>query len=114
MNRLIGIKIKELRKEQNYSQEEVADMLNISQATYSRIENGSTSAWINYIDRLSDLYKIAIDDFLKLDKIIPQNQSEEDGLMNRLIEQYETRLKEKDILIRDLNYRIDKLINKIN
>ncbi|WP_157358342.1 helix-turn-helix domain-containing protein [Winogradskyella sp. J14-2] len=30
MNRLIGIKIKKLRTDQNYSQEEVADMLNVS------------------------------------------------------------------------------------
>lgn len=114
MNRLIGIKVKKLRKERNYSQEEVADMLNVSQATYSRIENGSTSAWVNYINILSDLYKITIDDFLKLEEIIPQNQSEEDRLINNLIEQYETRLKEKDRLIRDLHLKIDKLINKIN
>jgi transcriptional regulator with XRE-family HTH domain len=113
MNRLIGIKIKELRTKQNYSQEEVADILNVSQSTYSRIENGSTSAWINYIDRLSDLYNIAIDDFLKLDRVIPQNKFEEDNLINRLIEQYETRLKEKDNLIRDLNQRIDELLRKL-
>ena len=113
MNRLIGIKIKELRKEQNYSQEEVADMLNVSQATYSRIENGSTSSWINYIDKLSDLYNIAIDDFLKLESIISKDQSEEDSLVNKLIEQYETRLQEKDIQIRDLNHRVDELLKKL-
>lgn len=38
----IGFKLKNLREFNNYSQDYLAKILNISQAAYSKIENGST------------------------------------------------------------------------
>jgi transcriptional regulator with XRE-family HTH domain len=113
MNRLIGVKVKELRQSHNYSQEEVADMLNVSQATYSRIENGSSSAWVNYLDRLSSIYNIQSDEFLRLEEILPKSANQDSDLVNKIIEQYEIRIVEKDKIIDDLRKKMDILIRKL-
>jgi len=39
MNSLIGTRIKNLRREKGFSQEQTADYLLISQSAYARIEN---------------------------------------------------------------------------
>ncbi|MFC6246349.1 helix-turn-helix transcriptional regulator [Flavobacterium psychroterrae] len=42
MNVVVGNKLKELRKNRNLSQEQVADYLTISQSAYARIESGES------------------------------------------------------------------------
>lgn len=37
-------KLKQLREQKNYTQEEIADLLNMSQSAYARMENGKTNA----------------------------------------------------------------------
>lgn len=66
MNKKIGYKIKRKREEKNFSQEAMAEMLDISQKSYSNIENGKNSS-IN-TDRLlkiSEILEIDILDFFK-------------------------------------------------
>ena len=50
-----GVKIRKIREQMEFSQEYMADRLNISQKTYSYIENGRTRL---YIDRLEKICKI--------------------------------------------------------
>ncbi len=57
-------KIINLRKINNYSQEEIAKFLNIGQTTYSRYENLQTLPDIFIIQKLASLYKISIDELM--------------------------------------------------
>lgn len=109
MNTLVGKKIRTLRKQKGLSQEQVADHLHISQSTYARIESGESCSWANYITPISDLFGIPPEELLKneivrVDKIETNNGAiYNTGIINqlseKLIEQYEQRLKEKDIII---------------
>ena len=49
----IGDKIREIRERQGYSQEQLAELMEINRATLSKIENGKFAITIDY------LYKIA-------------------------------------------------------
>lgn len=64
----VCLKLKELRKKHNYSQLDVADLLNIEQNTYSRLESGKTKIDIERLQKIADLYKIPIDEFLSTSK----------------------------------------------
>lgn len=56
--------IKKLRKEHQWTQEEVAGMLGVSRVTYNLIENGKTP-WDPYIENLQDIFDVS---FSAIDK----------------------------------------------
>lgn len=60
-NTLSVMKLKELRKENNLTQKELADYLNIKQNTYSQYENGQRQVPIEVLLRLADYYKVSVD-----------------------------------------------------
>lgn len=53
--------IEQLRKRHKKSQQEIANMLQISQASYQKYENGSTEPNINRLKQLADYYNVSID-----------------------------------------------------
>ncbi len=121
MNTLVGSKIRSLRKKRGLTQEEVADYLHISQPTYARIENGETNSWVTYIKPISELFDIQPEELLKQENIIISNNQQGGASTNgyvinqlseKLIEQYEKRIAEKDKLISELKNKLD-ISNKI-
>ena len=56
MNKKIGARLKKLRKESNYTQEQIANYLEINQGQLSKIENGNRTLNLSLLDKLSSLY----------------------------------------------------------
>ncbi|WP_445749781.1 helix-turn-helix transcriptional regulator [Polaribacter sp.] len=121
MNTTIANKLKRLRKQHGYSQEQVADHLHITQSTYGRMENGETNSWVSYIESICKLYNIEPKDLLQPDNVVINNIKDTKGaifnngtinfLSEKLVELYENRLKEKDALIDELKNRIKQDTN---
>ena len=61
----IALRIKKLRKDKKFSQTFVAQILSITQAAYSRIENSTNRIIAEHIIELSSLYKVTTDYILK-------------------------------------------------
>ncbi len=61
------MKLKELREENNVSQKEIADFLNIKQNTYSQYETGKRQLPVDVLIKLSKFYKISTDYILGLE-----------------------------------------------
>lgn len=59
-------RIKDLREDHDMSQSEVAKLLNVSQPTYSRYENGRLDVPSEILIALSKLYKVSVDYLLGL------------------------------------------------
>lgn len=49
----LGKSIKELREKKGYSQEQLADIMNISRSTISKIESGKFNMSVDYIAKFS-------------------------------------------------------------
>lgn len=64
MNKVIGSKIFELRKLKGWSQEQVADSLQISQSAYARIERGESNSWANHLVTISNLFEISPEELI--------------------------------------------------
>lgn len=56
-------KIKEFRKENGLTQEQVADLLGVSQSTYYRLESGIGEMWGIYLTRLCKIFQVKTSDF---------------------------------------------------
>jgi transcriptional regulator with XRE-family HTH domain len=61
----LPIKIRTLRSVFGYSQEFIAFHLGISQAAYSKKENGQTQPSLNHLDQLAILYGVSLSDLLQ-------------------------------------------------
>ena len=118
MNEIVGEKIKNLRKSRNLSQEEVAEFIHVSQSTYARIESGASNSWAGYILPLCELFGIQPEELLKTDHIVINNNNTScqysggyvvNQLSEKLVEQYEKRLAEKDSLISYLQKELEEL-----
>lgn len=56
-----GLKIKELRKQKKYSQEQLANLVAINKSYISKIENGKTEVSLEIINKLANALEIEID-----------------------------------------------------
>lgn len=110
----IGKKLRTLRAEKGFTQEKMADLLKIPQATYSNLENNKGKLDLKLIEKIASIYEIDVIDILKEDGLTFYNQKNKGGnnglvinqLSEKLIEQYEIRLREKDEIIAELRARL--------
>lgn len=58
-------KLQKLRKDKGLSQEQLAELLDVSRQSVSKWESGQTYPEINKLIILSDLFKITLDDLVK-------------------------------------------------
>ena len=54
-------RIRNLREGNNYTQKKLADLLHVSQATYSRYESGALDIPIQALITLADFYNVSVD-----------------------------------------------------
>ena len=110
MNIQIGSKIRRLRENKGFSQEEMAERLQISRSAYSRIESGETNSWVNHIQKLCENLDVKPEDFfINSDNNINTNQDNASAvqtnthhdthitinqLPEKVIELYEERIRE--------------------
>ena len=115
-----------LRESQDYSQEYVADVLNINQKTYSNLESGKSKLTVDRIQQLADLYHVKPDYFLSEDlPVINYNSGPNShggnfetynnniGDLEFIKSVYEKMLQEKNNTISNLENQIEKLTSII-
>ena len=104
-----GNRLKTLRTQKRLKTLELAEKINISESTYRRYERNEIAPDLNIITKIAEIAEIAVSDLLSDDKIIFNNQqsggtSNNALIMNqhseKVIEQFEIRIKEKDELIK--------------
>ncbi|WP_041779194.1 MULTISPECIES: helix-turn-helix domain-containing protein [Belliella] len=112
--------IRILRESRDFSQEYVANVLDINQKTYSNLESGKTKLTLERIQQLAEFYHVKPDYFLSEDlpiinyntgeysrSIISTNKYHEGKNDNS--EFYERIIKEKDIQIGNLIKELESL-----
>jgi len=60
----IGNRLKEIREERKLNQSEMADLLNLSSSSYSRIERGESSVDIMQVAEIAEKLGVSASDFL--------------------------------------------------
>lgn len=111
----LGEKLKKARIHKNFTQEYLAEVLNISQKTYSNFENDKTKPDFHQVEGIAKVLEVSVLDFLSGDSItINSTNGDHSGfiyqnqLPEKLIEQYEQRLKDKDAEIGFLRQLLGK------
>ncbi|WP_026968027.1 helix-turn-helix domain-containing protein [Algoriphagus terrigena] len=115
-----------LRESNDYSQEYVANVLDITQKTYSNLESGKSKLTVERIHQLADLYHVKPDYFLSEELPVinyntgPNSHGGNFETYNNNIGQlefvksvYEKMLQEKNQTISNLEIQIEKLTSII-
>ncbi|MGB6092996.1 MAG: helix-turn-helix domain-containing protein [Moheibacter sp.] len=118
----IGAQLKKAREEKKFSQQEIANLLDISQKTISNIESDKSNPTIKQLSKLSEVYQLNILELLSKEGITfnqHNREVENNGIIQnyhlpeKLIEQYKQRIKEKDDFIEILKKKSTNLIHKL-
>lgn len=111
----LGEKLKKARINKNFTQEYLAEVLNVSQKTYSNFENDKSKPDFSQVEHIAKALEVSVLDFLSGDNItINSTNGDHSGfiyqtqLPEKLIEQYEKRLQDKDAEIAYLRQLLDK------
>lgn len=97
----LGDKLKKARIGKNLTQEYLAEVLNVSQKTYSNFENDKSKPAFAQVEDIAKVLDVSVLDFLSGDSVtINSTNGDHSGfiyqnqLPEKLIEQYEERIKE--------------------
>ncbi len=92
----LGEKLKKARINKNFTQEYLAEVLNVSQKTYSNFENDKSKPDFSQVEHIAKALEVSVLDFLSGDNItINSTNGDHSGfiyqtqLPEKLIEQYE-------------------------
>lgn len=122
-NKRLGNKLRMLREVHNYTQEYIANILDVAPNTYSLMEKGQAQFTIDRIEKLADFYKMDISDLLKLnDQTIIHHISHSSGICSETVNVHNNGLSEeerslyKDTIKRleEQNDKLMKLIDKLS
>lgn len=97
---VIGIKIKKIRELKNFTQEYMAEKLQMSQSNYSRIENNELDLPFSKLQQIADILEIGITDLIEFDaKYFFNNVHAQtiNGNINHTISSNEKKLYEEQI-----------------
>ena len=81
----IGEKIYNLRKKKNLSQEELANILNVSRQSISKWETGESTPDLDKIVPLCNFFEISTDEFLKGNSIVYERKLKEEKKKNKAL-----------------------------
>ena len=73
INKNLGERIKVLREEHGFTQQEIADKLEILQGTYANYERGARGIPLNTLKKLCSMYGVRVDDFINEDRLVLEN-----------------------------------------
>lgn len=65
---IVGEKIKKIRELRNFTQEYMADRLEMTQAGYSKIERGQTDLSMSKLDEIAKVLEVRVEDILLFDQ----------------------------------------------
>jgi transcriptional regulator with XRE-family HTH domain len=115
----IGDKLRKLRAHKGYSQEYMAETLEISQKTYSNMENDKSSISIENLKKIAEEFNVDLLELLSDRKVIVQYNTANDsstfnGVVNNniseeLIIQLKERIEDLKIIISEKSTKISQL-----
>ena len=66
MNEKLGSRIKALRNANNYTQEQVADMIGVSRQKYARIESGANNITLDILSKVAEVLGVTVGDITRV------------------------------------------------
>ena len=103
----LGKKIRLLRHQKGWSQEEVAKRLDISIPAFSKIETGITDINLSRLEQISSLFEMSVVQLLTF------NETEQDQKIASELENVNKKLMDREIEVIDLQKKVIELFEEL-
>lgn len=80
----LGTTLKKVREARGLSQKELAGLMDMAQAQYSRIENSKTDPSFSVVAKIADALELSLSDFFRADEIFNEVNSQDKTLLEKL------------------------------
>lgn len=104
----LGKKIRLLRHQKGWSQEDVAKRLDISIPAFSKIETGITDVNLSRLNQISKLFG------LSLVQLLSTSNSEEDRQVQEELDELNRRLQEREVEVIELQKKVIELYEQLH
>lgn len=104
-----GLNIKRLREEKSYTQQQMAELINMHRSNYSKIESGQREISIEALDKIAKHFGLTIDQIVHMDGNIPKEETIQDKTTQeqlRLLQELEP--DEKNVVIKMIDTFLTK------
>lgn len=81
---MLGKTLKQVREVKGLSQKELAGLMDMAQAQYSRIESGKTDPSFSVVVKITNALNISLSEFFKAEDIFAETNSYDKTLMEKL------------------------------
>ena len=105
----VGLNIKRLREEKGYTQQQIAELINMHRSNYSKIESGQREISIDALDKIAKHFGMTIDQIVHMDGDVPKEVTIEDKTdleQLRLLQELEP--EEKNMVIKMIDTFLTK------
>lgn len=99
---MIGDRLTKLRKNRNWTQEDVARRLEMPRSTYSNYESGKREPDFDTAQRLAELFEVSFD------YLLGRTDDRQTDPVEKLIEYLEAELTDEEIIER-MNFKVDDI-----
>ena len=103
----LGKKIRLLRHQKGWSQEDVAKRLDISIPAFSKIETGITDINLSRLEQISNLFEMTVVQLLTF------NEAEQDQKFQNELEMVNKKLMDRETEVIDLQKKVIKLFEEL-
>ncbi|GEM_PF-988288 len=100
----ISNKLRVLRNKKGYSQQEVADKLEISKSKYCRMENNETTLDLNELENIFKIYNVSAEFFFNIKFPLVQTVS----FPKKILDELEMTIKQNEVITDDWNLNREK------
>ncbi|RRN76742.1 XRE family transcriptional regulator [Pseudoxanthomonas sp. SGD-10] len=105
--KLLGKKIRLLRHQRGWSQEDVSKQLDISIPAFSKIETGITDVNLSRLEQISSLFNMSVV------QLLTYNDPEQEVKYNTELEDANKKLRERDSEVIELQRKVIELYEEI-
>ena len=110
-----ALRIKKIREHRNYTQQFMADSLELSQNAYCKIENGTTKLTVDRLEEIATLLDVPVESILSCDKqtFNIQNNDRLYGHIENLYEANKELLEKQVALLQEQNAILLKTVEAL-
>ncbi|MGV8131405.1 MAG: helix-turn-helix domain-containing protein [Candidatus Pacearchaeota archaeon] len=104
-----GLRIRTFRKLKGFTQQDVADRINVTQSTYSRIETDDHNASVEELKKIAEALDVSLGDLISSEPLVINNHASNHGAQGKIEHFYGDNKETYEKLLTTMNQQIEQM-----
>ncbi len=104
-----GLRIRTFRKLRGYTQQDVADRINVTQSTYSRIETDDHEVSVEELKKIAEALDVSLGDLISSEPLVINNHASNHGAQGKIEHFYSDNKDMYEKLLTTMSQQIEQM-----